>query len=218
MNKFKNIMKKLFDHKRQVFGVLILIIGLSIIGSTFYMKYSADAEQKRMIAELERLFRELGDIETLNPGNEDPLTPGTDSPDIAPQGQNVKAMAIMIIPKINLRVAVADGTDTETLKYAVGRFQGTGMPGEKGNFAVGGHRSYTYNQYFNRLDELEDGDEIIVQTPKGEFTYIVNKKFVVDPSEVHVLDTTEDATITLVTCTPIRVATHRLIIKGYLQE
>lgn len=88
------------------------------------------------------------------------------------------------------------------------------MPGDKGNFCVAGHRSYTYNQYFNRLGELGIGDEIIITTVAGKFKYDVYESKVVKPEEVSVLDNTKDEEITLVTCTPIRVATHRLIVKG----
>jgi sortase A len=126
-------------------------------------------------------------------------------------------IGIIKIPKIDLKVAVGEGIENKTLKYAVGHFEGTAMPGEKGNFAVAGHRSYTYSEYFNRLDELDIGDDIIVKTNKGEFTYKVYEKKVVEPTEVSVLDKTKEPTITLVTCTPIRVATHRLIVKGKLQ-
>jgi sortase A len=65
---------------------------------------------------------------------------------------------------------------------------------------------------------MEIGDEIRVKTTKGEFVYEVTDIFVVEPHEVWVLDPTPEATITLVTCTPIRVATHRLIVKGKLKN
>ncbi|MFO7294556.1 MAG: class D sortase [Clostridia bacterium] len=138
--------------------------------------------------------------------------------DILLEIDGINVIGIMEIPKIDLKVAVAEGTDKKTLKKAVGHFEGTAMPGEAGNFAVAGHRSYTYNEFFNRLDEVEVGDEIKVKTTKGEFVYEVTDIFVVEPHEVWVLDPTPDPTITLVTCTPIRVATHRLIVKGKLKS
>lgn len=104
----------------------------------------------------------------------------------------------------------------DTLKYAVGHFKETAMPGEKGNFALAGHRNYTFGEYFNRLDELENGDEITMKTTKGSFTYKVYGKKVVLPEQVEVLNPTKEATMTLITCTPVRVATHRLIINAKL--
>ncbi|MEA4969183.1 MAG: class D sortase [Candidatus Pelethousia sp.] len=114
-------------------------------------------------------------------------------------------------------MVVAEGTNDSVLRYAVGHFKDTAMPGEAGNFALSGHRSYAFGQFFNRLGELEAGDSLIVERDDKIYTYKVSEILVVEPEDVWVLDKTEDAQITLVTCTPIRVATHRLIIKGVME-
>lgn len=203
--------------KRKVIGIAFIVIGLSIIGTAIYMRHSTDKVQKAMIEDFENT------IENIDKASEDVPAPNTNSeavsPAMKPPSEDINgAIGIMKIPKIDLKVAIGEGIDSKTLKYAVGHFEGTAMPGEKGNFCVAGHRSYTYSEYFNRLDELENGDEIIVKTKKGEYTYKVYEKKVVEPTEVSVLNKTKDATITLVTCTPIRIATHRLIIKGKLVQ
>jgi sortase A len=199
--------------KRRILGIVLIIVGLSIIGSALFMRYSASRQQKAMIVAFENTIADID--KNLSSEN-------TESVEIFPVKKPPledisSAIGIINIPKIDLKVAVGEGIENKTLKYAVGHFEGTAMPGEKGNFAVAGHRSYTYSEYFNRLDELNVGDDIIVKTSKGEFTYKVYDKKVVEPTEVSVLDKTKEATITLVTCTPIRVATHRLIVKGKLQ-
>lgn len=199
--------------KRNIIGIAFILIGLCIIGSALFMKYSADRAQSAMIEDFEKNIENIGqEIEESAAGEDDEQA---QKPSDEVKGG---AVGIMEIPKIDLKVAIGEGVDTKTLKYAVGHFDGTAMPGEKGNFAVAGHRSYTYNKYFNRLDELQEGDEITIKSKKGEYTYKVYEKKVVEPTEVSVLNKTEDATITLVTCTPIRIATHRLIIKGKLIE
>lgn len=198
--------------KSKVFGIVLLIVGLSIIIAAFSMRYSADKKQNAMIDGFQDSidkFNKMGDSPTVETSN------GI----IKPPSQDINgAIGLMLIPKINLKVAIGEGIDMETLKYAVGHFPGTAKPGEKGNFCVAGHRSYTYNEYFNKLDEVKIGDEVIIRTIKAEFKYKVYEVKVVEPSEVSVLDSTDDATLTLVTCTPIRVATHRLIIKAKLVE
>lgn len=68
----------------------------------------------------------------------------------------------------------------------------------------------------NRLDEIEVGDDIYVERADHTYRYVVTEKFVVEPADTRVLDATSDAQIILITCTPIRVATHRLIVKGVL--
>lgn len=73
-----------------------------------------------------------------------------------------------------------------------------------------------FSEFFNRLNELEIGDSIIIEKGEQIYTYTVSEVFVVKPDETWVLDQTPDAQITLVTCTPIRIGSHRLIVKGVL--
>ncbi|MBK5240588.1 class D sortase [Clostridium sp.] len=194
--------------KKSYIGILLMIIGAAIIISALSMRYEANKEQKNMIQEfkesIQKTDEKLGDAENANIKEK------------KPSDNKLGTIGIIAIPKIDVNVALSEGIDTGILKYAVGHFTGTPMPGEKGNTCIAGHRSYTYNQYFNRLDELGIGDIIIVTTRAGEFKYEVYESKVVEPEEISVLDNTEGAEITLVTCTPIRVATHRLIVKGKL--
>lgn len=123
----------------------------------------------------------------------------------------------MNIPAIDLTVPIVDGISDENLHIAPARFETSKRPGEMGNFAVAGHRYYTYGRDFNRLDEIAVGDEIEVIVGINAYTYTVTEVFVVEPEEIWVLDDVPGMrTITLVTCTPIRVATHRLIVRGEL--
>lgn len=204
--------------KRRVIGIVLIVIGISIIGSALFMRYSASKKQNAMVQAFENTIEDIDKNLSSEDAGSAAGTASEASPNAKPPSEDIAAaIGIIKIPKLDLKVAVGEGIDNNTLKYAVGHFEGTAMPGEKGNFCVAGHRSYTYSEYFNRLDELKEGDDIIVKTNKGEFTYKVYEKKVVEPTEVSVLDKTKDATITLVTCTPIRVATHRLIVKGRLQ-
>jgi sortase A len=192
--------------KKNWIGILMIIIGAAIIISALLMRYEANKTQKVMIEDfkknIQKVDEQLGDNQNIKIA------------DKKPSDNKSGTIGIIAIPKIELSVALSEGVDASTLKYAVGHFTGTPMPGNKGNFCVAGHRSYAYNEYFNRLDELGIGDKITVTTLDGEFTYEVYESKVVKPEETYVLDNTESSEITLVTCTPIRVATHRLIVKG----
>ena len=132
--------------------------------------------------------------------------------------QEGDVLGIIKIPKIDVEVALCQGTTKQTLKYAVGHFAETAYPGEVGNCAIIGHRNYTYGEFFNRLDELEVDDLIEVLYNNEQFTYQVTGKKVVEPTQLEVLDQGEEKALTLITCTPIRVATHRLIVSAILVE
>ncbi|WP_040212518.1 class D sortase [Clostridium polynesiense] len=189
--------------KRRSIGVIFIIIGLAIVISASYMKYQAYSEQRKMKHNFEEGLLNLKDgIETQgDKSNNEESKFGT--------------IAMITIPKINLSVAVGEGTDSKLLKYAVGHFEGTALPGEQGNFCVAGHRSYTYGEFFSRLEELNEGDEVEVKTSTGEYLYNVTEKFIVEPNEVWVLEPTNESVLTMVTCT--KGGKKRVIIKGKLK-
>jgi sortase A len=185
--------------KKNAFGTILIAAGLIILAGAVSMKLWAAYKQKAMLDAFQTTIQ----------------TTETSVTDAGSSDQNT--LGVLEIPKIDLTVAIGKDVTKETLKYSVGHFEGTALPGEKGNCSIAGHRSYTYSQFFNRLDEVSIGDIIKIKTSKGTFSYVVYDKFIVEPSHVEVLNPSADATLTLVTCTPIRVATHRLIVKARLQ-
>lgn len=133
--------------------------------------------------------------------------------------QKPKAIAVISINKIDVKLPVANGLDLETLKYAIGYMPSSGKFGEIGNAVLAGHRSHTYGVFFNRLDELEIGDEIVIDTDNKEYVYTVYEKKIVEPDDVSVMrGSSKFKVITLITCDPIIGATHRLIIHGVIKE
>lgn len=194
-------------------GAVLIFAGIVIIATAVGMRLWADHKQKQMITDFQKTIEK----QDKNGDKQNNTSNNTDSDNSTPQTKS-GAVGLLTIPKINLTVAVGDGVDTDTLRYAVGHFKGTAYPGENGNCCIAGHRSYTYSEYFNRLDEINKGDEFTIQTTKGTYKYKVYDKIVVTPDHTEVLNPTSDATVTLITCTPIRVATHRLIIKARLEK
>lgn len=130
-----------------------------------------------------------------------------------------KAIAIIKIDKIGVHLPIANGIDHETLKYAIGHMPESGKFGEIGNSVLAGHRSHTYGVFFNRLNELEQGDKINIVTKEKEFIYTVYDKKIVEPDDVSVMrGSSKSKVITLITCDPVIGATHRLIIHGMIDN
>src|SRR5581483_11302768 len=102
-------------------------------------------------------------------------------------------------------------TGDADLRKGPGHYPETPLPGEQGNAAIAGHRT-TYGAPFNRLDELSPGDEVLVTTVKGSFTYKVAMTHVVKPNQVEVLNPTPTPTLTLTTCNPKYSAKERLVV------
>jgi sortase A len=138
------------------------------------------------------------------------------------------------IPEIGSNWWYVEGVDLAWLRDGPGHFPNTSWPGQAGNAAFAGHRT-TYGAPFHRVDELEPGDEILVETPQGEFTYEVMARgdlwddmdiadrsdpdsghFIIEPDDSWILDDYDDDRITLMACHPKYSAAQRIVVVGEL--
>lgn len=128
-------------------------------------------------------------------------------------------LGIIQIKKLKIKAPVVEGVKPVNLKSAVGHIPGTAALGCPGNSVLAGHRSYTFGKFFNRLNEIVEGDSILITTKKEDLTYKVFEIKVVLPDDVSVLKgSKDDSLLTLITCTPIYAASHRLIVVARLEE
>ena len=81
-----------------------------------------------------------------------------------------------------------------------------------GNCVIAGHRNYTFGTYFNRLNEVQVGDMIYFDTRTETYAYQVSEIQVVEPDDLEILDDRDSEQLTLYTCTPLYIATHRLVV------
>ena len=110
-----------------------------------------------------------------------------------------------------------EGTTSSVLKVGVGKLIGTSDFGEVGNTALSAHRSHSYGQNFNRLNEIQEGDLITITTMDAVYNYEVYNILVVKPSDVSVLKKSKtESILTLITCHPLYTATDRLIVQAKL--
>ncbi len=121
---------------------------------------------------------------------------------------------------------ISQGTDRATVLdvLGIGHYEGTAMPGDVGNFAVAGHRT-TYAKPFNRVQELQVGDPLVVRTTDDVwYVYRVTSTEIVRPTDVDVIAPVPDdpgaapteRMITLTTCHPMFSARERFIVHGVL--
>jgi LPXTG-site transpeptidase (sortase) family protein len=128
----------------------------------------------------------------------------------------ITGLGILTIERIDLRLPVAEGVDEDTLRIALGRVLQTAQIGDTGNAVIAGHRNYTHGQMFNRLGELEIGDVIGYQARSGELMqFVVFEVAVIVPDDqIAFVQPRSESIITLYTCTPLRTATHRLLVRA----
>lgn len=127
-------------------------------------------------------------------------------------------MAYVEIPKLNTTLPIYHGTDDSVLQVAIGHIPGTSLPiGGKGTHAViSGHRGLPSAKLFTDLDQLVEGDIFYIQVLDQTLTYEVDQILTVTPDDVSALTIDPDQDyVTLVTCTPYGVNSHRLLVRGH---
>ncbi len=122
----------------------------------------------------------------------------------------------IVITAIDVDAPVVEGDGWEELKMGVGHHIGSANPGERGNMVVSGHND-VFGEVFRHLGELEPGDEIIVYAGETPYRYLVREKRIVPPDGVSVMEPTTRATMTLITCHPYLIDTHRLVVIAELE-
>ena len=126
-------------------------------------------------------------------------------------------MGYITIPKISVELPIYHGTDAGVLQVAAGHLEGSSLPvGGAGTHAViSAHRGLPSAKLFTNLDELEVGDRFTITVLNRVLTYEVDQISIVLPTEIDQLLPTEGMDyVTLMTCTPYGINTHRLLVRG----
>lgn len=140
------------------------------------------------------------------------------TPTAAPDKVMITAIGRIKIPVIDVNLPIAEGATKYTLRYAIGRYTYSAGLGEPGLGILLGHRSYTYGRMFNRMGEVDIGDKIIIETKDFRYTYEIDRIDIVLPEELtaEFYAQYDTSRIMLVTCDPVRIASHRMLVKAAL--
>lgn len=128
---------------------------------------------------------------------------------------NDSIMGYIKIDKIKLKLPIYHTTDEPILQKAIGHLEGSSLPigGNSTHSVLTGHRGLPSAKLFTDLDKLEVGDLIEIKVLNKTLTYRVNETRIVEPQEVDSLKIENDKDLlTLVTCTPYGVNSHRLLV------
>jgi sortase A len=126
-----------------------------------------------------------------------------------------EAFAKLSIPRLDTELYVVEGDDSSDLRRGPGHLPGTAMPGDDGNCVIAAHR----DTHFRVLKDIHKGDDIIVQTSRGQFLYRVANTQIVQPTNTAALKPTQDAELKLITCYPfyyVGSAPKRFVVEAQL--
>ena len=127
-------------------------------------------------------------------------------------------MAYVDIPKINVYLPVQHGTEADTLERAVGHVAGTSLPvgGSSTHAVLSAHSGMASSKLFSDIDQLEKSDVFYIRVLGEVLAYEVDAVHTVLPTDTSLLQIEDDKDyVTLVTCTPFGVNTHRLLVRGH---
>lgn len=178
---------------------ILLVFGIAALGYYAYRSVEARQIQRAHIAafDAEREAHEVSGVnatESSARGAESGRTAGSSGAD----GGEASLIGVLEIPRLQIAAPVMSGDDEETLAVAVGHLPDTPRPWEPGNSALAAHR----DGLFRPLQRVRAGDEILLKTRQGDFTYRVRETRVVEPTDLSVLAPTPSRTLTLITCYP----------------
>lgn len=130
-------------------------------------------------------------------------------------------LGVLTIPKINMKFPIYAGTNESVLQKGVGHMEGTSLPigGLNTHSVVTAHRGLPENKLFTDLDQMAIDDLFFVETIAGELAYKVIEIKVIEPTEIEALriEPNRDL-VTLLTCTPYMINSHRLLVVGERTE
>jgi sortase A len=223
--------------------VLFVIEALAVLGLLLIIVGSLANLQSLNQEVVQSLTVTPNATRNANPGRQDlpgssfppsnPLAelPGSSfAPEAAPPALGVQLRAIAALPvptpgprsptrivisAIGVDWPIVQGDSWEELKQGIGHRVGSVNPGERGNLILSGHND-VYGEPFRDLEKLEIGKDVLVHAGATAFRYVVKTKRVVAPTDLTPLAPFKTPIVTLITCTPYRVDTHRLIVIGEL--
>jgi LPXTG-site transpeptidase (sortase) family protein len=123
------------------------------------------------------------------------IPPGSESRRVIPAGE---AFARLSIPRLHAVLYVVEGTDSADLHRGPGHLAGSALPGSSGNCVIAGHR----DTHFRLLKNVQQGDQIEVETAAGAFTYRVSGLSIVTPGNTASLGPSGQPVLNLITCYP----------------
>ena len=112
---------------------------------------------------------------------------------------------------------VVEGDGWEQLKKGVGHYIRSANPGEGGNVVLSAHNDI-HGEIFRDLDQLDEGDLVILFSERQSYTYVVTDVLIVEPTQVEFLESSTESTTTLISCYPYLVDNKRIVVRANLLD
>lgn len=176
-----------------------------------------DSAMEQELRKARRYNRNLSDSVALSDPFQTPGDTDTTDYDALLRGNRDGVMAYIEIPKISVSLPVYHGVSSSVLNKGVGHLPETSLPvgGESTHAVLAGHSGMSHARLFTDLPKLQIGDVFYIHVYRKTLTYRVDQIKKVWPSDTQDLNIVEGQDyVTLLTCVPIAVNSHRLLVRG----
>ena len=209
-----------------LFAVAGVLLAYPLVSTIINSKYHSDIETAYTAAiedsnadELEQQRQAAQQYNAMLSGAATITEGGASAPPLAYAQQLTVGgvMAYVDIPKINVYLPVQHGTGAETLEKSVGHVVGTSLPvgGSSTHAVLSAHSGMASSKLFSDIDQLTEGDTFYIHVLGDTLAYKVDAIHTVLPTDTSLLQIEDGKDyVTLVTCTPFGVNTHRLLVRG----
>ena len=211
--------------------ILIFLVGLSVMLYPTVSDYVNQKNQSRAVASYSEEVENLSDVDyqAYFDAADDYNRRLAETPDAFYRPEEVSGytdtldvsgtgiMGYITISKIGVELPIYHGTSDGVLQIAAGHLEGTSLPvgGTSTHAVISAHRGLPSAKLFTNLDQLEVGDTFTITVLDRVLTYEVDKISIVLPTETDELKIAEGKDyVTLMTCTPYGINTHRLLVRG----
>ena len=208
---------------KRFIAVILILLGISLISFPKLKETYYDHRQKKLLEDLTQSWAKLDEYENNDTMTEENVNSDDDTKEkdcnYLAKYIETHAEGLLKIDKIKLQMPILKSATKRNLDISAASLEGTGRPGEVGNYCISAHRSRSYGRQFNRLDELVAGDLVHVVQKDITYTYEVFEKLVVKAEDTWVLlPRGEEKLLTLITCDYSSKPYPRLIVVGILKE
>lgn len=230
-----------YEHEKKrkistLLAVLLLIVGLGVLLypslSDLYYRWEAEQEIAQYNQVAEATQEDYSDLWAAAEEYNRKLAQGNAFSVAATAEEEAKIeqflnplgngmMGYIDIPKINVHLPIYQGIEEQALQAGVGFWPGTSLPtgGPSTHCVLTAHNGLVRAKMFTDLDQLVEGDTFSLSILDRVLTYEVDQILVTEPDEVDALQIVEGQDyVTLYTCTPYGVNTHRLLVRGHRIE
>lgn len=214
---------------------IILFVGLAIMLYPSFSDWWNSKVQSGVVAGYQRAVAEMDNdeiermIQQAHDYNEKlsrVYSPITNADEVAGYDDilnisNTGIMGYITIPFIKVELPIYHGTSPEVLNVAAGHLKGTSFPvgGDNTHAVISAHRGLPSAKLFTDLDKLVEGDIFTVNILDEVYTYEIEKILIIEPQEIDKLEIIPNSDyVTLMTCTPYGINTHRLLLRSHRIE